>query len=160
MSAVFSEYKNNFVKTILRLAKERKEINVVADQYTCPTYAGNIAQVIFSIINKSAIKNSNANLHHTHSSSNAKSIYHYCDTPALSWYEFAMIILDHARVYDDLHNVKINPISTAEYPSLAQRPLYSVLNCNKIMQDFHIHQAEWKAALQQMMQEHYKEKIK
>ena len=74
VSGVFSEYGNNFMKTILRLANERKELNIIADQITCPTYASHIANVIYSLI---------PNLH-------TWGTYHYCDAPAVSWHEFLL----------------------------------------------------------------------
>jgi len=127
VSGVFSEFGHNFLKTILRLASERKELNIVADQFTCPTYAGNIAAVIYSLI-KQPLKSG---------------IYHYCDNPPVSWHEFATAIIQQAKKQRTLLVEKINAITTAEYPTLAKRPVYSVLDCNKIKRDYDITQAEW-----------------
>jgi len=131
VSGVFSEYGHNFAKTILRLASERTELNIVADQFTCPTYAGNIASVIYSLIKQPLISG----------------IYHYCDNPPVSWHEFATAIIQQAKEQRTLLVEKINAITTAEYPTLAKRPVYSVLDCNKIKRDYGITQAEWLNAI-------------
>lgn len=131
VSGVFSEYKNNFVKTILRLAQEKKELNIVSDQITNPTYAGHIASVTYSLIK---------NLH-------TFGTYHYCDQPSVSWYEFATNIIENARLHQPLSIEKIHPILAAEYKTEAKRPAYSVLACNKIRQDYGILQTSWETAI-------------
>lgn len=131
VSGVFSEYGSNFMKTILRLAAERKELNIVADQITCPTYAGNIASVIYSIIKKQTHK---------------WGTYHYCDSPPVSWHQFADAIIHQAKPHHALIVEKINAITTAEYPTLAKRPAYSVLDCSKIKKEYGIQQTEWMSA--------------
>jgi dTDP-4-dehydrorhamnose reductase len=127
VSAVFSKYGNNFLKTMLRLGNERKELNVVADQITSPTYAGNIATVIYSLAGN--LKNWGT--------------YHYCDAPLASWHQFASAIIKNANLPVE----KINAITTAEYPTPAKRPAYSVLNCSKLKRDYGIHQADWTQAV-------------
>ena len=122
VSGVFSEYGNNFYKTMLRLVNEKKELKIVSDQITCPTYAGNIAGVIYSMI---------ADL-------KKYGTWHYCDFPAVSWHQFATEITS---------DEKIKKISTEEYKSAAKRPAYSVLDCNKLKNDFGIIQNEWREAL-------------
>lgn len=131
VSAVFSEYGNNFLKTILRLAHERETLNIVADQITCPTYAGNIAKVIYSLIKQTPTFGT----------------YHYCDAPPVSWYEFADAIIEQAKLKQTLFLKKINAITTAEYSTLAKRPAYSVLDCSKIKRVCGIEQAEWSERL-------------
>jgi dTDP-4-dehydrorhamnose reductase len=123
VSAVFSEYGRNFMQTVLRLGSERKELNIVADQMTCPTYAGNIAGVIYTLCE------------------NLKSFgtYHYCDAPSASWHEFASAIIEKAALPVE----KIHAITTSEYKTPAKRPLYSVLDCSKLKLDYGIQQAEW-----------------
>lgn len=114
---VFSEYGNNFVKTMLRLGKERDNLGIVADQYGCPTYAGDIAASIITLLN----------------SKSEGGLYHYCGNSEVSWFEFAQKIFNFA-LKNQLITVlpKINPLSTEQYPTPAKRPTYSVLNCNKI----------------------------
>jgi dTDP-4-dehydrorhamnose reductase len=121
VSGVFSEHGNNFFNTMLKLAKNKTAIRVVADQITCPTYAGDIADAIFTIIKKPGHWGT----------------YHYCSTPEISWHQFAKAILDQ----------DITAITTAEYPTPAKRPAYSVLNCNKIESIFGIKQPSWQHAL-------------
>ncbi|MEE3660423.1 dTDP-4-dehydrorhamnose reductase [Brenneria sp. g21c3] len=114
---VFSEYGNNFVKTMLRLASSRDEINVVSDQRGCPTYAGDIASVIIKLLQKKT----------------DGGIYNYCGDTDVSWAEFAEEIFYYAFNKNVISNkVVVNHIKTSEYPTLAKRPKYSVLCLNKI----------------------------
>lgn len=114
---VFSEYGNNFVKTMLRLGKEKKELNIVSDQRGCPTYAGDIAQSIIELLR---IKPSGG-------------IYHYCGDREVSWSEFAQIIFESAIQLDKLeYTPVVNAITTEQYPTPAKRPLYSTLSNEKI----------------------------
>ncbi|MBS0893513.1 dTDP-4-dehydrorhamnose reductase [Tatumella sp. JGM130] len=114
---VFSEYGNNFVKTMLRLAKDRSELGIVADQVGCPTYAGDIATVILKMLKENA----------------AGGIYHYCGDRSLSWAEFAKIIFLKAEYFGIIKDKpKVNLISTEEYPTPAKRPNYSVLSAYKV----------------------------
>lgn len=114
---VFSEYGNNFVKTMLRLAQDRDVLGVVSDQFGCPTYAGDIAQAIIVLLQKKA----------------AGGVYHFCGNEIATWNEFAEVIFASAQKQGVLAKVPlVNGISTAQYPTPAKRPKYSVLNCNKI----------------------------
>lgn len=114
---VFSEYGNNFVKTMLRLAKDRDTLGIVADQRGCPTYAGDIAQAIIDLLQKKA----------------EGGIYHFCGDKEVAWNEFASIIFDLASKVDIIKNKPIvNGITSAQYPTPAARPKYSTLSCSKI----------------------------
>jgi dTDP-4-dehydrorhamnose reductase len=114
---VFSEYGNNFVKTMLRLGKEKKVLDIVSDQRGCPTYAGDIAQSIIELLR---IKPSGG-------------IYHYCGDKEVSWSEFAKIIFESATQLDKLEFTPVvNSITTEQYPTPAKRPLYSTLSNEKI----------------------------
>lgn len=114
---VFSEYGNNFVKTMLRLAKDRDTLGIVADQRGCPTYAGDIAQAIIDLLEKRA----------------EGGIYHFCGDIEVAWNEFAERIFNIAIEVSKLEKKPIvNPISTEQYPTPAKRPAYSHLCCNKI----------------------------
>jgi dTDP-4-dehydrorhamnose reductase len=126
-SGVFSEYRDNFLKTILRLAREKKELRIIADQITCPTYAGDIASVILSIIKQPLIWGT----------------YHYCSNKPVSWHKFAIAILEEAKKYQLVPAVDIQAILAIEYPTVAQRPAYSVLNCSKISNTFNIPLISW-----------------
>lgn len=123
VSWVFSEFGNNFVKTMRRFAKERDELRIVNDQMGCPTYAGDMADVLLAL---SKLRKSGT--------------YHYRGTPVTNWYEFAKIILKE-------YPVKITPIKTSEYPTPAKRPLNSVLNCDLFTQTFNMELCEWQNGL-------------
>ncbi len=115
---VFSEYGNNFVKTMLRLAQDRDTLGVVSDQYGCPTYAGDIAQAIIVLLQNKA----------------AGGVYHFCGDEIVTWNKFAVAIFTSALKQGVLAKMPVvNGISTAQYPTPAKRPKYSVLNCGKIM---------------------------
>ncbi|GKW41460.1 NAD(P)-dependent oxidoreductase [Pectobacterium carotovorum subsp. carotovorum] len=114
---VFSEYGNNFVKTMLRLGKERDALSVVNDQRGCPTYAGDLAQAIISLLEKNA----------------EGGIYHYCGDKEVSWYEFAEEIFRTAVKINKLAEAPtIKPVTTREFSTVAIRPKYSTLNTSKI----------------------------
>ena len=117
-SWLYSEFGNNFVKTILRLGKEKDKISVIMDQFGSPTYAINLAKLIFVILNnqkKMNILNSQSN------------IYHYSDEGICSWYEFAKSIFLFSKI-----SCEIKPIQTKDYPFKTKRPPYSVMNTEKI----------------------------
>ena len=127
---VFSEYGNNFVKTMLRLAKDRPELGVVADQYGCPTYAGDIATAILRLLAGNA----------------PAGIYHYCGDKSVSWAEFAQAIFVGGEKCGVLTaQPKVNFITTAQYPTPAQRPAYSVLSTEKV--SGYSPASDWQAAL-------------
>jgi dTDP-4-dehydrorhamnose reductase len=133
---VFGEHGNNFVKTMLRLAKTRDALGVVADQFGGPTYAGDIAIAIVTI-SKQIIDGNQA-----------YGIFHYSGFPHVSWHTFAEKIFDIALEQDVLiQPIKVNPITTLDYPTPAKRPANSRLNCGKIHNAFGIQQSDWQAAL-------------
>ena len=127
-SWVYSSYGNNFVKTMLRLGKEKEELGIIFDQIGTPTYARDLAKAILEIIPK--IQNSKL------------SIYNYSNEGAISWYDFAKEIMKMAKI-----DCKINPIETYQYPTPAKRPHYSLLNKSKIKKDFGIVIPYWKDGL-------------
>jgi dTDP-4-dehydrorhamnose reductase len=117
-SWLYSEHGNNFVKTILRLANEKDEISVVNDELGSPTYAVDLAQVILTIIKINREE---------------YGLYHYSNSGVLSRFEFAKLILQEKKVA-----CRLAPISSEEYPSLVNRPSYSVLDLTKVVQTFQI----------------------
>ena len=134
-SWLYSWEGNNFVKTILRLADERSEINVVNDQFGSPTYAEDLADAIISIMaNEERIEH--------------EGIYHFSSEGVCSWYDFALQIIKVAK-----KDCKVNPVTTAEYPVKAIRPAYSVLDKTKIRKIFGIRIPEWQESLGRMLQE-------
>jgi dTDP-4-dehydrorhamnose reductase len=133
---VFGEQGNNFVKTMLRLAKTRESLGVVADQFGGPTYAGDIAHAILTISKQIA------------DDSHVYGIYHFSGFPHVNWHTFAEKIFEIALEQDVLVKpIKVNPITTLDYPTPAKRPANSRLNCDKIHNAFNIEQSDWQAAL-------------
>ncbi len=135
-SWLYSRLGSNFVKNISALAIDRNELNIVADQHGTPTYAHNLAKAIIKII------------HHENflKACKSKEIFHFSDQGVTSWYHFTLEILK-------LQNIKcvLTPITTAQYPTPATRPQYSVLNCNKISKWFDITLPHWRSSLKQML---------
>ena len=130
-SWVFSEYGNNFLKTMLRLGKEKDTLNIVADQKGCPTYAGDIAEAIISLIKNDA----------------KGGIYHYCGDKSTTWKEFAQEIFRQALEQNKLlRSPQLNSISTEQYPTPATRPAYSTLDTSKI-QKLGIRPSDWQSAI-------------
>ena len=127
-SWVYSYYGANFVKTMLRLGKEKASVGVIFDQVGTPTYAKDLAKTILDIIPQ--IQNEKVE------------IYNYSNEGVLSWYDFAKEIMKMAKL-----NCQINPIETKEYPILAKRPHYSVLNKAKIKNTFNVKIPYWKDGL-------------
>jgi dTDP-4-dehydrorhamnose reductase len=127
---VFSEYGNNFLKTMLSLGVERDEISIVGDQIGCPTYAQDIAKSIVEIASQLNLQKGNG-------------IYHYCGDQPCSWFDFANAIFDQAMTNNLITPSKVHSIETAAYPTSAKRPAYSVLNCLKIKNDFGVHVSNW-----------------
>ena len=132
-SWVYSEFGNNFVKTILRLGQERKELNVVNDQIGSPTYATDLAEVILKII-------SNKNYQNKEQSTE---IYHYSNEGKISWYDFAKEIFKIAKI-----DCKVNPITTQQYPMPAKRPKNTLMNKDKIVKVFNILHSPWRGSLE------------
>ncbi|MFZ1325924.1 MAG: dTDP-4-dehydrorhamnose reductase [Candidatus Contendobacter sp.] len=133
VSWVFGIHGHNFVKTILRLAREREELRVVADQYGCPTFAGDIAATLLALAGRVAEMDTNA----------AWGTYHYCGEPATTWHGFASAIVEQARTREPLAVRSVNAITTADYPLPSPRPVNSVLDCAKLTERFGIRPAPW-----------------
>ncbi|KPA54193.1 dTDP-4-dehydrorhamnose reductase [Photobacterium leiognathi subsp. mandapamensis] len=141
---VFGEEGKNFVKTMLRLAAQRDELGIVADQFGGPTYAGDIAAALITIANE-IMKQGNSFDHNQHG------IYHFSGLPHTSWCSFAQTIFDKAveqKVLDKAPLVK--GINTEDYPTPAKRPANSKLNTQKITETFGIQASDWQRALNQL----------
>lgn len=124
---VYSEYGNNFVKTMLRLMQSKDEIGVVADQKGSPTYTADLAKAILSIIT---------------SEKWVPGIYHYSNEGIITWYDFAKAIKEYIQ-----SPCRVNAISSSAYPTPAKRPAYSVLNKEKIKSTFGIDIPNWEESL-------------
>lgn len=132
--------KSNFVKAMLRLGAERPEVRVVADQIGAPTWAGQIAQAIAQLMPQlnSAIAGT----------------YHYTNSGVASWYDFAIAIFEEAQQLGwQLQVERVVPITTADYPTPAQRPAYSVLSCGKISSVLGTSAPHWRQGLRQMLRQ-------
>jgi dTDP-4-dehydrorhamnose reductase len=127
---LYSIFGNNFVKTMIKYGKERDELNVVADQTGTPTNAADLARTIIKILDFSEANGFEAG------------IYHYSNEGAISWYDFAIAIHKLAGV-----SCKVNPIATAQYPTKAKRPQYSVLDKTKIKSVFNLSIPDWEDSL-------------
>ncbi len=128
---VYSEFGNNFVKTMLRLMTERESLNVVNDQIGSPTYAADLAQVILTILDSNKWESG---------------IYHYSNQGEISWYDFALDIKKNANMVCDIEG-----IPSSDYPTPAQRPAFSLLDKSKIEAVYGIVPIDYKTSLKIMM---------
>ncbi|MEF1227918.1 dTDP-4-dehydrorhamnose reductase [Vibrio fortis] len=134
---VFGEYGNNFVKTMLRLGKDRDSLSIVGDQFGGPTYAGDIASTLIQIADR--INQGNMNGFGT---------YHYSGLPHVSWFDFANAIFD-AAVDKKVLTKKptLTSITTEQYPTPAKRPSNSRICNEKVIAEFSVDASDWKSAL-------------
>ncbi|MEO1252996.1 MAG: dTDP-4-dehydrorhamnose reductase [Pseudomonadota bacterium] len=133
-SWVVSEYGRNFAKTMLRLARDKHALRIVGDQIGGPTPARDIARALLTIMGKLS------------RGAPGSGLYHYQGAPAVSWAQFATAIFEAAGL-----SVEVETISTADYPTPARRPLYTVLNCGRIERHFGLGQPDWRVRLQQLV---------
>jgi len=134
-SSLFSSiYRKNFVKTILTLSKEKRELNIVSDQLGAPTYANDFARAILEIIERISCERI--------CKLKKSQIYHYANEGAASWYDFAKAIVEIANI-----ECRINAIQTKDYPVSAKRPHYGILNISKIKRDYGLTIPYWRDSL-------------
>ncbi len=133
-SWIYSSFGANFVKTMLRLGRDKDELSVVFDQIGTPTYARDLAQTILWII-KNPIK-----------PKDGVAIYHYSNEGVASWYDFAKAIFEFSGI-----RCKVNPIETYQYPTPAKRPYYSILNKAKIKKDYNLEIPYWRDSLKECL---------
>jgi dTDP-4-dehydrorhamnose reductase len=134
----------NFLKTMLRLGKERDHLRVVADQYGCPTFAADLAGAILDIADRLKTEGEDR-----------WGFYHFCGSGETTWHGFAEAIFELAGKYEKFKVETIEPITTAEYPTPAKRPANSVLDCTKIERHFGIRPRHWKGALEETIKALY-----
>lgn len=137
-SWLYSVYGNNFVKTMLRLANEKDQINVVNDQIGSPTNAAGLAEAILLII-----RNTISDISFFKSG-----IYHYSDEGSCSWYEFAKEIMDYSGL-----NCLVSPVSSNQYSTDAKRPEFSLLDKSKIKDIYKVNVSDWKESLRKCLNE-------
>ena len=132
---LYSSVGKNFVKTMLMLGDTKDEINVVADQKGCPTWAYDLAVALVALLNK----NGKDEVHET---------FHFTNEGQITWHDFATAIMEIGR-----KRCKVNPITTAQYPTKAKRPAYSVLDLSKIKAYAGIEIPDWKESLVKCIEE-------
>ncbi len=137
-SWVYSFSGNNFVKTMLRLMKERQSIQVVSDQVGCPTYAADLASAIMQIIDQ--LKQFPSILNQIRA---IGQIFNFSNQGVTNWYQFALAIKELSG-----SSCAVNPILSSQYPTPAKRPAYSVMDTSKIQETFHLAIPNWKDSLQ------------
>jgi len=141
VSWVFSEFSQNPLKNILKLMQTRHELSIVNDQKACPTYAGDIADVLLKLS--------------TFEKANLKpGIYHYCNQPGITRFELAKIVYSYGKKIShlNLNDVSIKPITTENFPTPAQRPKNSMLDCSLFLQTFDIPLKPWENSLKHCLE--------
>jgi len=142
VSWVFGTNGNNFVKTMLQLAKERDVIKVVADQHGGPTWAGDIAATLMNLVER-----------WTGGEITPWGTYHYSGQPPTTWYGFAEAIFEQAEELGMLDKrPEVEPSTATEYPTVAQRPLNSILDSHELAQHLNLSQADWRIGLRQVLE--------
>lgn len=136
-SWLYSEFNNNFFKTMIRLGKEKEELGVVFDQIGTPTYAKDLSEVILEIIETGNVKSG---------------IYHYSNEGVASWYDFAVNIMNELKL-----KCKVKPLKTSEYPTPATRPVFSLLDKTRIKKEYQIQIPHWQESLKTCIKEYLNE---
>ena len=131
---VFSEYGNNFMKTMLGLGADSDNLRIVGDQFGCPTYAQDIAKAIVCMLNYMTDED-------------IVGIYHFSGYEKCSWFEFGVEIFRQAKELGHSIPNNVQPVSTLEYPTLATRPIYSALDSHKILEVFGVSPSDWRAGI-------------
>ena len=137
---LYGVHGHNFVKTMLRLRREKKTIKVVDDQTGCPTYAADLARAILLMTD-----------HILGGKKTPWGTYHYCSVGSVTWCGFAKAIFEIAAKYEGAEAPKVIPITSAEYPTPVKRPANSVLDCSKIEKQFDIQPRPWIDSLTDMI---------
>ena len=134
---LYSAHGNNFVKTMLRLMSDRDELGVIADQIGTPTWAHGLAESLWQAL-----------------AVDATGVHHWTDAGVASWYDFAQAIMEEGEQLGLLDNqIRINPLTTADYPTPASRPAYSVLDKTQTWTALGVSGEHWRVALRKMMSE-------
>ena len=144
---LYGVHGSNFVKTILRLAREKDVLRVINDQFGCPTWSGDLSRIIKDII-RTRDRVSDNELWGT---------YHICAIGKTTWYGFACAIIDEAHNHEKLAVREIIPITTEEYPLPAKRPEFSMLDTEKLASTFGIQSLPWEDGLKIMLERYYGE---
>ena len=132
---------HNFVKTMLKLAGERDELRVVADQHGCPTWTGHLGDALARL----------AEQVHENRDNLKWGTYHFCGQGMTTWYDFAACVVEEAGKRTKLRASRIVPIKASDYPTAAKRPAWSVLDCSKMERTFQIYQGDWHEGLSKVL---------
>ncbi len=144
-SWVYSTHGNNFVLSMLRLARQRSELSIVSDQTGCPTWARNLASASIDVLRRAIDQAGDPAF---------QGIFHYCDGGIVSWYDFARLIFEQAAELKLLHQIpRLKSIRSTEFPQIARRPQYSVLDTTSIQNTFGIRPPDLEASLRACLQE-------
>jgi dTDP-4-dehydrorhamnose reductase len=135
-SWLYGVYRNNFIKTILKLATEKTALRVVADQFGSPTSAAELAKAVMTIAKKIGT-----------GEKFDWGTYHYCGKGITTWHALAEKIIELAAPYAELQARQVQAITTAEWPTPAKRPPYSVLDCTRLKSQFGIEPEAWQQSL-------------
>jgi dTDP-4-dehydrorhamnose reductase len=139
ISGLYGVFGKNFVGTMLKLFRDKNEVRVVNDQFASPTYAAALARNVVSLIG---------------ADSERYGLYHYCDSGVISWYDFAVQIMARALENNLLEKkIPLLAITTADYPTRAVRPAYSVLDCGKVVRELNFDINDWRINLDDFFQE-------
>jgi dTDP-4-dehydrorhamnose reductase len=151
-SWLYGAHGNNFVKTMLNLGKVKDSINVVNDQFGCPTFTGDLAAAILLIVKKmyGQFQNSNAPV----KTFNEWGVYHFSGASIVSWYEFSKKIFEHSGKFVELKKVKVIPITTEQYPTRAKRPKFSAFDTSLIKRTFGVEVHDLDYSLDNMLKEY------
>ena len=132
-SWVYGAHRNNFLRTILKLGRERGELRIVADQHGAPTWSRNLARLVAHSISHFEAHAANSRSSLAEAVSSHWGVYHACDQGETTWFGFAEEILRQAQLASpETHFAELRPVTTAEYPTVARRPKNSRLNCGKL----------------------------
>ena len=134
-SGMYSEFSNNFVDKILIIGREQKEIKIVCDQIVSTTYASDLAEAIITIINSKKFSKDNQKAQ----------IFHYSSNDEVSWYDFAKEVFELSNIKLKIHPTKLNEFST-----IVKRPIYSVLDTDKIVLDYNVKTFDWKNSIKKL----------
>jgi dTDP-4-dehydrorhamnose reductase len=140
-SWLFGAYGQNFVKSILRLAKESDRLQVVDDQKGCPTWTGDLSDALTRLAGEIL----------TNKRSTPWGTYHFCGKGNTTWHEFATCIIEESEKGERLKATRVIPIRTSDYPTAAKRPAWSVLDCGKIERTFAVHPRPWREGLHKVL---------
>lgn len=153
-SWVYGATGKNFARSILRMAREREVLRIVADQHGAPTWSEELARMTAHVIGQIETKAAQSNTNPCEAATSVSGIYHAAGAGETTWFEFAQALVEEARqLQPGLTLAKVEPISTAEYPTPARRPVNSRLDCRKLEHTLGWRMPEWRGSVRQVVAE-------